>query len=192
MSTPVTPPSGKVQAGTTDVEGVYRMRASHSAGVIGAYVILTLLIVLVVGRESTPISSWVTLVLLVATLLFLVRYLSVHYVIDDAHLIARTVFGRRRVPLEDVRAIEYASLRDLAPTGGLLASLVWRGKMYSPTVGEFELVYTEASSGLLVTAGAYPLYISPRRPVEFAKELSRRVRSYTGPLPKDVGFPPTA
>jgi len=165
------------------------MRASLSATVVGVYVVLLLLIIVVVGARSSIGFSWVTFLLIIVTLLFLVRYLSTSYVIDDTTLIARTIFGRTRVDLQEVRAIEYASLRDLAPTGGGIAGWIWRGKLYSQTIGEFETVYTDPGSGVLVTAGAYPLYISPRRPREFARELSRRVRSYTGPLLKDVGHP---
>jgi len=172
-----------------DLEGRFRMRASLSAGVIGAYALMLLLIVYVVGFRTTVGFGWVTYFLLAVTILFLARYLSVTYAIDDTNLVARTMFGTHRWPLEEIRGIEYASLRELAPTGGLLSSWVWRGKMYSPTIGEFELVFTEAASGLLVTASPYPLFISPRVPKEFARELSRRVRSYTGPLLKDVGQP---
>lgn len=61
--------------------------------------------------------------------------------------------------------------------------------MWSPTIGQFDAIYTDPAKGLLVTAGEVPLYLSPRDPDEFARELSRRVRSYTGPLQVDVGYP---
>ncbi|HYA10985.1 MAG TPA: PH domain-containing protein [Thermoplasmata archaeon] len=165
------------------------MRASLSAVVVGVYAAMVLLLIFVIGARSSIGFSWVLYLLLAVTFLFLARYLSTTYLLDDATLVARTLFGARRVPLEEVRAIEYASLRDLAPTGGGVFSWIWRGKMYSAAIGEFDPIFTDAASGLLVTAGAYPLYISPRRPQEFARELSRRVRSYTGALQKDVGNP---
>ena len=93
--------------------------------------------------------------------------------------------------LEEVRRIEYSSLRDLAPTGGWfgVGSWGWRGRMWSPEVGEFDSVYTDAARGLLVTAGTHPLYLSPSDLEEFAKELSRRVRSSPARCAKDVGSP---
>jgi Bacterial PH domain len=182
------PPEGP-PAGTIDAEGRFHMRASYSATVIGVYVFMIVLVVYVVGFRSSIGFSWVTYLLLAVTVLFLLRYLSVSYVLDDTRLTARTLFGNSRVVLEEVRSIEYASLRDLAPTGGGIFSWVWRGKLYSQTIGDFDAVFTDAAFGILVTAGAYPLYISPRRPQEFARELSRRARSYTGPLRKDVGHP---
>ena len=175
--------------GTTDLEGKYRMRGRYSSGVVGAYVLLFLLLIFVVAPKVQMGYTWATYLLLGILVLFLARDLSTEYTLNDTHLHAWTILGGRRVPLDDVRAIEFASLRDLAPTGGFLASWVARGKMYSPTIGEFEMVFTDAAKGLLVSAGPYPLYISPRSPEEFARELSRRVRSYTGPLLKDVGIP---
>lgn len=61
--------------------------------------------------------------------------------------------------------------------------------MYSQLIGEFDSIYTDAATGLLVSAGAYPVYISPKDSEAFARELSRRARSYSGPLLKDVGNP---
>jgi hypothetical protein len=162
-----------------------------SAGVVGAYVVLTLLILLVVAPRSEGRYAWVPYLLVGFTVLFLARYFSTTYTLNDTHLVAWRILGGRRIPLEDVRAIEYASLRDLVTTGGVfgMGSWGWRGRMHSVTIGEFDSIYTDASAGLLVTAGAYPLYISPRHLQEFARELSRRVRSYTGSLAKDVGAP---
>jgi hypothetical protein len=184
MSPPEPPASS-----TTVLEGKYRMRGRLSAGVVGAYAVLLVLVVLFVAPKVQRGYDWATYLLLGVILLFLVRYLTTEYTLDDTHLHAWTILGGRRVPLDEVRAIEYASLRDLSPTGGMLSSWVMRGKMYSPTIGEFDLVFTDAARGLLVSAGPYPLYISPRSPEGFARELSRRVRSYTGPLLKDVGNP---
>lgn len=134
---------------------------------------------------------WVPYLLLALTAVLLARYLSTYYVLDDTYLRARRLFGGRTIRLEEVRRIEYASLRDLVPiSGGFgLGAWGWRGRMYSPSIGDFDSVFTDAARGLLVTAGAYPLYLSPRDPVAFARELSRRVRSYTGPLARDVGDP---
>ncbi len=171
---------------SAESEGRYRMRGRFSVGVLGAYGVILALILLVVSSNHA-IAPWAIYLLIGITGFFLARYLTVRYVLDDAALVSWALFFRHRTPLEEVRAIEYANLRDLAPVGGWLGSWSWRGKMFSPTIGDFELVYTEASHGLLITAGAFPLYISPRDPDAFARELSRRVRSYTGPLLKDVG-----
>ena len=61
--------------------------------------------------------------------------------------------------------------------------------MWSPVIGRFDSIHTDAVRGVLVTAGEYPLYVSPRDPAAFARELSRRVRSYSGRLAVDVGDP---
>jgi len=185
----MSPPS----AGAVPVaeEGTYRMGGRISAGVLGAYVVLAVLIAVVVAPRATGRFVVVPYLLLAVTVLFLVRYLSTRYTLNDTDLLAARILGSRRVALEDVRAIEYANLRDLSPTGGFMGmgSWGWRGRMHSVLIGEFDSIYTDAANGLLVTAGAYPLYISPRDPDAFARELSRRVRSYTGPLAKDVGNP---
>lgn len=156
-----------------------------------AYGLLLLVLFVVLPPGSTGAYLWVPYLLIGVTLLLLVRYLSTSYVIDDTYLRARRLLGGRKVKLEEVRRIEFASLRDLVPiNGGIgLGAWGWRGRMYSPTVGEFDSIYTDAAKGLLITAGAYPLYVSPNDLPGFARELSRRVRSYTGPLMKDVGDP---
>lgn len=184
-------PSERSTASTDGEEGRYVMRARFSAGVVGAYVLLLVLIGVFVAPRVAKVYTWVPYLLAAVTLLLLVRYFSTRYVLNDTDLVAWRILGSRRVPLEDVRAIEYANLRDLVPTGGLfgLGSWGWRGRMHSTLIGEFDSICTDAVSGLLVTAGAYPLYISPRDTNGFARELSRRVRSYTGPLAKDVGIP---
>jgi len=174
-----------------DAKGRYRARGQLSIAVLGAYVVLLLLVVFVVAPRSSSTELWVPYGLVALTLLFLVRYVSTSYSIDETSLRARKILGGRKVRLEEIRRIEYSSLRDLAPTGGWfgVGSWGWRGRMWSPSIGEFDSVYTDAARGLLVTAGTHPLYLSPAHREEFAKELSRRVRSYTGPLAKDVGAP---
>ncbi len=146
---------------------------------------------MLVTPKTTSSYTWASYFLIGVTVLFLVRYLSTNYAIDDTFLRARRLLGGRRIRLEEVRRIQFASLRDLVPiSGGLgFGAWGWRGRMYSPTVGDFDSCYTDAANGILVTAGAFPLYISPKDPAGFARELSRRVRSYTGPLLEDVGDP---
>jgi len=129
--------------------------------------------------------------LIALLVLFLGRYFSTHYSIDDSFLRASRFLGGRRIPLEEVRRIEYSALRDLAPSG-LMAALGpwgWRGRMWSPVIGPFDSVFTDPANGLLVSGPGHPLFLSPRDPAGFARELSRRVRSYTGPLEADVGHP---
>jgi hypothetical protein len=118
---------------------------------------------------------------------FLVRYLSTSYSIDDVYLRAWRIAGGRRIHLADVRKIEVIRLRDLSPTG-FFGSWGWRGRMWSPLIGHFDAIYSDPT-GLLLTADGVPLFISPRHAGEFARELSRRVRSYTGPLAVDAGAP---
>jgi hypothetical protein len=167
------------------------MGAHISVGVVVAYVLIAVLILVAVAPRIGTHNAWAPYFLVAVVLFLLLRYFSTRYTLDDTDLVAWKILGGRRIPLEEVRAIEFANLRDLVTTGGIfgMGSWGWRGRMHSVVIGEFDSVYTDAASGLLVTAGAYPLYISPRDPEEFARELSRRVRSYTGPLTKDVGAP---
>jgi hypothetical protein len=156
--------------------------------VVGAYLFLLVLVLLVLPGNSSLSFTWVPYAIVAFLLGALARYLSTTYRIDDRDLRAWRILGGRRVRLEEVRRIEYASLRELSPTG-LFGAWGWRGRMWSPMIGRFDSVHTEAALGLLVTAGDVPLYISPRDPQRFARELSRRVRSYTGRLSVDVGDP---
>ena len=165
----------------------YRGPAAVSYGVVGFYLVLAVLLLLA-GQNPTFITYPTVIYLLVVVLVvFLVRYLSTRYWMDAERLGAWRLFGSRTIRLEEVRKIERANLRDLGPVG-LIGSWGWRGRMWSPTIGTFDAIQT-TSDGLLVTVGAVPLFISPKDPLEFARELSRRVRSYTGPLEADAGSP---
>jgi PH (Pleckstrin Homology) domain-containing protein len=159
--------------------------------VVGTYVALLLLVIFVLIPRAASTIGWVPYFLVGLIVFSVVRYLSTTYTLDDETLSAWRILGGCRVPLEEVRRIEYSSLRDLSPTGGWfgLGSWGWRGRMWSPLIGEFDSIYTDAAHGILVTAGSHPLFLSPVDVEGFAKELSRRVRSYTGPLAKDVGAP---
>lgn len=149
-----------------------------------------MLVVVVLGRSTGLVTWWAPWAISIFLLLSLARYLSTHYRVDDVYLKAWRILGGARVRLDEVRKIEYSSLRDLSPTAGLMGSWGWRGRMWSPLIGRFNAIYTEAALGLLVTASDVPLYISPADPAAFARELSRRVRSYSGRLTVDVGEPP--
>ena len=156
---------------------------------IGTYVVLILIVVLLLPHSSDILYLYGPWALGGLLVLFLARYVSTSYSLDDTHLSARRIFGGRRVRLADIRKIEFSSMRDLGPTGGMFGSWGWRGRMWSPQLGRFDAIYTDASHGVLVTVGEVPLFITPRDPTEFARELSRRVRSYSGRLLVDVGDP---
>lgn len=177
-----------------DAEGRYRAWGRISLAVVLVYLILIGLVLGVILPRRATILIWVPYFLTALLAFLLLRYLSTHYSIDDSYLRATKLLGGRRIPLEEVRRIEYASLRDLVPVGFMsgMGSWGWRGTQWSAVVGEFDSVYTDPARGLLITAGANPLYISPNHLEDFARELSRRVRSYTGDLAVDVGRPPTA
>jgi hypothetical protein len=140
--------------------------------------------------DFTTSDAWVVVLLELLLAFFLVRYLSTVYTLDDEYLRAWRLFGGGRIELATVRRIQFTSLRELAPTG-FLGSWGWRGRMWSPVIGSFDSIHTEPS-GVLVTGGDHPLFVSPRNPAAFARELSRRVRSYTGPLEVDAGAPAPA
>jgi hypothetical protein len=168
-----------------DQAGRYHERGKISLWNVGAHVVLILLVVLFVHNPGG--QYWVPYALIALLFLLLMRYLSTVYGIDDAYLRASRILGGRRVALRDVRQIEYMSLRDLSPVG-IFGSWGWRGRMWSPRIGTFDSIYTD-TFGLLVSTGEVPMFISPADPAGFARELSRRVRSFTGPLAVDVGDP---
>ena len=147
---------------------------------------MILIATLVLPRSS--LAAWALVVIIALFVFYLARYLSTSYTINDTHLRAWRLAGSRRVRLETVRRIEYASMRELSPTG-FLGSWGWRGRMWSPSIGAFDAVYTDPAKGLLVTGEGVPIYVSPTHLDAFARELSRRVRSYTGRLTLDVGDP---
>ncbi len=154
---------------------------------VGVYAVIILLLFFVVLPSPIDSNPNFVYLLVAATAFLLVRYATTSYSIDDTHLVAWRILGPRRMPLEEVRKIEFLALRDLSPTG-FFGSWGYRGRMWSPYIQSFDAIYTDPA-GLLVTGGAYPLFISPRHPEEFARELSRRARSYSGNLTVDVGAP---
>jgi hypothetical protein len=170
-----------------DSEGHYFIGADLSYLVIGTYLFLLLLVVLILPTSSIVLYSWLPWLIAALVVFFLVRYLSTCYWIDADRLTAFRILGGRHLSLKEVRRIQFASLRDLSPTG-FFGSWGYRGRMWSPVIGKFDSVYT-ASAGILIVAGDFPLFISPRHPQDFARELSRRVRSYRGPLEVDDGAP---
>lgn len=170
-----------------DPTGRYFVGSDLSYAVIGTYIVLLILILLFLPASGLLLYSWLTWLIAAIVVVFLVRYLSTCYWIDADRFTAYRLVGGRHVKLEDIRRIQFASLRDLSPTG-FFGSWGYRGRMWSPIIGKFDSVYT-SSSGLLIYAGVYPVFISPRHPKEFAQELSRRVRSYRGPLEYDDGSP---
>ena len=170
-----------------DASGRYRDRGRFSVAVVAFYAILTAIFVYALRSDFGSILGWGVIALAALLLFFLVRYLSTRYTIDDSYLTAWRILGGAKVPLDHVRRIEFSSLRDLSPVG-FFGSWGWRGRMWSPLVGPFNSIHTEPS-GLLVTAEPVTMFLSPRDPSAFARELSRRVRSYSGRLAVDVGDP---
>ena len=167
-------------------EGVYYDRGRLSYTVVGMYVVLFVLMVLILPHTGDAL--WVVGLLLFLIAFFLVRYLTTTYSMNDTFLRSWRVGGSRRIHLESIRRIEYGSMRELAPTG-FVGSWGWRGRMWSPRIGSFDAVYTDPVQGLLLSGEGVPIYISPNDLDGFARELSRRVRSYTGALDVDVGAP---
>jgi hypothetical protein len=151
------------------------------------YVVLILLMIAFLPRTGSGV--WVLAVILVALAFFLGRYLSTTYSMNDTIFRAWRLGGSRRIPLESIRRIEYGSMRELGGTG-FVGSWGWRGRMWSPFLGAFDAIYTDPAKGIIVTGEGVPIYFSPNDLENFARELSRRVRSYTGPLDVDVGARP--
>ncbi len=170
-----------------DAAGRYRDRGRFSVAVVAFYAILTAIFIYALRSNFGSTLGWGVIALAATLLFFLVRYLSTRYAIDDSYLYAWRILGGAKVSLDRVRRIEFSSLRDLSPVG-FFGSWGWRGRMWSPLVGAFNSIHTEPS-GLLVTAEPVAMFLSPRDPSAFARELSRRVRSYSGRLAVDVGDP---
>ena len=161
---------------TPDARGRVRVGAPVSAAVVILYLALVVLIVYATSRTRFTSNPLVPEFLVAVIFLFLGRYASTYYVLDDRALHARRLFGSRTVSLEEVRKIELANLRDLGPVS-FFGGWGWRGRMWSPFIQTFDAIHT-VSPGVLVTAGDVPLFVSPKDPGRFAEELSRRVRSY--------------
>ena len=165
---------------TLDASGRYVVYGPRSPAVIGLYLVLVGLL-LYLNSGPTYAYPGVPLLLAAVLLVYLARYLSTRYVLDAETLWARRLFGSRRVRLEEVRNIEFANLRDLGPIG-MFGTWGWRSRVFSPVVGPFDAIHTD-SRGLFVTVGRVPMFLSPRDPVAFARELSRRARSWGVELP---------
>lgn len=174
-ASPVAPSTAGAPPGL-DAQGRYASRAPVSTGVVVFYGILVAILLWAWGVGSYSGYPYVFVVLIAILMVFLARYASTRYVMDSDFLTASRLFGSRRVRLEEVRGIELANLRDLGPVS-FFGGWGWRGRVWSPTIGTFDSIHT-VSPGVLVSVGAVPLFVSPRDPVDFARELSRRVRSY--------------
>ncbi len=174
--------------GSTNVPERVTSVAPRSAVTVGVYLVIAALLLATSRASAVSSFPFVSEILAALFLVFLLRYVSTRYWLDAESLTAWRLFGSRRIRFEQIRRIEYGNLRDLSPVG-FFGSWGWRGRMWSPVLGPFDSVYT-VPQGLVVYAGAVPLFLSPRNPPAFARELSRRVRSVAGPLPVDVGAPP--
>jgi hypothetical protein len=178
---------GRADSGSTTASGLYRHPATISYGVIGFYLFLVILL-LVAGRNNVFVNiPYLTVILSAALLVFLARYLSTRYWMDSEYVGVWRLFGSRKVRLDDIRKIEFANLRDLGPVG-IIGTWGWRGRVWSPVVGRFDATNT-VSEGILIASGQAGLFISPKNPIEFARELSRRARSYDVVLETDAGAP---
>ncbi|HYA71290.1 MAG TPA: PH domain-containing protein [Thermoplasmata archaeon] len=186
MKPPREPRSPQRSTARTESDGVYHDRGRFSYTVIGVYLFLILLSYLLIPHTSSTL--WALLLVVLLFTFFLARYLSTTYSMNDAYLKAWRLAGSRRIRLDSVNRIEFGSMRELSATG-FIGSWGWRGRMWSPFIGAFDAVYTDPAKGLLVSGDGVPLYISPNDLDGFARELSRRVRSYTGRLSVDVGDP---
>lgn len=165
----------------------YREGAAMSGAVIGVYVFLILLLGIGGIRGAFLGPPYFAAVLIALLLVFLLRYASTTYILDSERFRALRLFGSRSLRLREIRRIELANLRELGPVS-FFHGWGWRGRMWSPLAGKFDAIHT-ISPGLLITAGEVPLFISPKRPADFARELSRRVRSSGGALLSDASRP---
>ena len=184
----MTAPSGPSPVRSSlDESGRWRSHAPLPVEVVGFYTVV-IVVLLVLGRATGPSAIPDPIWFLAAIVfVFLLRYVSTTYSMDSERLTAWRLFGSRSIPFEEIRRIELASLRELSPTG-FFGGWGWRGRMWSPAVGPFDSVHTR-SSGVMVHAGEIPLFVSPKDPVGFARELARRTRSYYGAVEVGPGIP---
>lgn len=155
--------------------GRWREHAPVSVGVAILYGVLVLALIFLgrpTGRSAIPNPLALLAILVVV---FFARYASTTYSMDAERVHARRLFGSRTISFHEIHKIELASLRELSPTS-LLGGWGWRGRMWSATVGSFDSIHTVAR-GVLIHTEEIPLFVSPKDPVGFARELSRRVRS---------------
>lgn len=163
-----------------DGQGRYVDYAPRSYAVIGMYAVLVAVLLYLNGGANYAVPS-LPLILAAVLLVYLGRYVSTRYVMDSETLAAKRLFGSRKVRLEEIRNIELANLREIGPMG-MFGTWGWRSRVFSPTLGPFDSIHT-VSKGVLVSAGAVPMFLSPRDPIAFARELSRRARSWGVELP---------
>ncbi|HEV2317893.1 MAG TPA: PH domain-containing protein [Thermoplasmata archaeon] len=171
-------PTG-ASATTASPVRVFVRPATQSLGVVGLYSLLIVLMLYVYYRgDEGLVSDLLAPFLVVVLLVYLARYSTTRYRIDDRSLRAQRLFGSRTLQLDQVRRIQRANLRTLGAVG-FLGTWGWRGRVWSPMVGNFDTVHT-VSDGLLIAADGVPVFISPIDPDGFQQELSRRVRSVNG------------
>jgi Bacterial PH domain len=190
VATPPKPPSElavdtQADGGRPRRPRPYRMPARLSIGIVAFYLILIAAITyLGTYRLTNPLVSEV---LVAALIVYLGRYLSTRYLLGSSYFTAARLFGSRRIPLEEIRHVAPANLRDLA-AASFFGSWGWRGRMWSARIGPFDTVHT-TSEGLLISGGSgVPVFISPKDSDGFVTELSRRVRSYHPDV--DIEAPP--
>jgi uncharacterized membrane protein YjjB (DUF3815 family) len=153
----------------------YRIPARLSVGIVVFY--LFLIAVFTYLGAYHLVNPVIAEVLAAILIVYLGRYLSTRYRLSPYTFTASRLFGSRRIPIEEIRHVAPANLRDLAPAS-FFGSWGWRGRMWSPQIGPFDTVHT-SSEGLLVSGGTgVPVFISPTDPDGFMTELDRRVRSY--------------
>lgn len=189
--------SAVASPGPSASDGRWRSHSPIDPAVVVVYAILVLLLA-VFGRSPGPTPLIPNPLLLLAGLvvIYFVRYASTSYSMDSDRFLAWRLFGSRSIPLETIRKIELANLRDLSPTG-FFRGWGWRGRVWSPIIGGFDTVHTVSAGVMIAPDSGVPLFVSPKDPAAFVQELSRRARSYRGHVevpglsPETVDGPPS-
>jgi hypothetical protein len=172
-----------------DAQGRYLAHGRISAVLVVVYLVLILLMLIVAPSSALVHYAYAPYLLTLILVFLLLRYLSTSYLLDAEYFRARRLLGSRRIPLGSIHRIDTASLRDLSPVG-FTGSWGYRGRMWSPYLGPFDGVYTTIQ-GVLVYGAGVPIFVSPRDPEEFVRELSRRARSH-GATPAEGIYVPQA
>ncbi len=88
----------------------WRVWGARSWVTVGVYLFLVVVLLALLPRLGEPVTYFLVAVLAV----YLIRYLSVQYVLSEEALYANRLFGSRRIPLGTIRKIQLTSLRDSA------------------------------------------------------------------------------
>lgn len=161
----------------------HTFRSAVPWATVGTYIFFVIVILILWHYRTIPEDGAIALVALL--LVYLGRFLSLTYKIEDGQVKALRLFGSRREPLSSVRKVEVDSLRNLSPVS-MLGGWGWRSRMWSPHIGAFDNLST-IHQGVIVYADGAPFFISPKDIDGFLKQLDESCGGKLLNLGRDEG-----